>query len=145
MKKAIEDKEGKVSEYLQNSNSEEAWLITHSDFKVGISLYECSSWLLELMRSAAAATTTKFSNVWFVHPEAGANKLWDDSEPKINFPSLDVSSGYYPTASYMMLVGSFKDADWIASAGLENTISITLQPLDTRYRIEEEGVNPPLN
>ncbi|PSB24515.1 hypothetical protein [Stenomitos frigidus] len=138
MKKAIEDKEGKVTEYLHNSGSEEAWLITHSDFKVGICLYECDSRMLELMKSSAAAIGSRFSNVWFVHPEAGVNRLWGNSEPKVDFPSLDVSSGYYPTASYMMVEGTLTNAGWAVSVGTENTIEhITLQPLDTRYKIEE--------
>ena len=138
IKKAIEDKEGKISEYLNNSSSEEAWLITHSDFKAGISLYECNDWMLNLMKSAAAAVTSEFRSIWFVHPEAGANRLWDISEPRIDFPSLDVSEGYYPTASYMMLIGTLTNSDWLASIGAENTEVITLQPLDKRYKIEEE-------
>lgn len=142
MKTVIERKERKVPDYIKNSDSEEAWLITHSDFKVGLSLYECTSWMLELMKSAAAATATKFSSVWFVHPETGASKLWDIGEPKVDFPSLDLSSGSYPTETYMTLIGTLTNADWIVSVGIENTIEhITLPILDKRYKWTEEELN----
>jgi len=138
IRKAIEDKASKIPEYLKNSQAEEAWLIVHSDFTPGMALYECHDWMLELMRLAAAATVSKFQSVWFVHPEVGANKLWDKNELRGEFPSLDISEGNYPTQSYMKLIATFRDEDLLVSVGPENTIeSITLQPLDERYTIVE--------
>lgn len=139
IKKAIEDKKDKIPEYLKNSCAEEVWLITHADFPAGLTLYECSIWMLDVMKSAAAAIISEFSSIWFVHPESGANKLWDVGEPKTDFSLLDSLTKDCPVASYSKLIGTLKDEDWSVSVGAENTVeTITLQPLDKRYKIEEE-------
>jgi hypothetical protein len=139
IKKAIEDKKDKIPEYLKNSSAEEVWLITHADFTAGLTLYECSIWMLDVMRSAAASIISEFSSIWFVHPESGANELWDAGEPRADFSLLDSLTKDCPVASYSTLIGTLRNEDWSVTVGPENTIeTITLQPLDKRYKIEEE-------
>jgi hypothetical protein len=136
IKKAIEEKEVKIPQYLKNSDADEAWLIIHSDFTPGMALYECHDWMLEFMKLAAGAKVSEFKCVWFVHPEVGAHRLWDATEPRTGFPSLDLSNGNYPTQTCMKLIGTLKSEDFLVSVGPENTVEhITLQPLDKRYRI----------
>jgi len=140
IKEAIKDKKDKVPEYLKNSNAEEAWLITHADFTAGVSLYECSSWMLDVMKSAASANISEFSSIWFVHPESGAHKLWDVGEPRTDLSLLDDVTKDCPVASYSTFIGTLTNEGLSVSVGAENTVeTIPLPPLDTRYRIESEG------
>lgn len=88
VRKAIEAKSGNVGTYKHRARSGEVWLILHSEF-APLPLFPCSPSDLALMRAAAAATPSEFDSVWYVHAEAGVNRLWRVGEPKETFPELD--------------------------------------------------------
>ena len=137
IKRLLESKSSKVGHYLARARAQEAWLIAHSDFEPGFSFFESTAERLQLMRDAAAALVTQFDCVWFVHGESGAHRLWRRGDALQPFPSLAVAD-QYPTQTIKQGIGTVSVAGGMFSAGDENVIqSILLQPLDTRYKLQQ--------
>lgn len=72
IRKAVEEKEGRIQSYIQNSQADELWLLLHSDLAVPVALYECNDEMLNLMSLAASAIKSAFDQIWFIHNESGA-------------------------------------------------------------------------
>lgn len=136
IKRAIEDKNSKIPDYIKRSSAHEVWLITHAEFGSGLALYECDASMIKLMKQAAAAVSSDFDRIWFVHPETGCHELWRKGDQTIAFPELAIAGSLYPTCTIKHAIGTFTKKGLTISAGPENTIEkILLQPLDTRYRL----------
>ena len=135
IKKAIEDKEGKIPNYLANSNAEEIWLITHSEFDSGLSLYECNDTMLEGVSRAAASLDSQFSRIFFVHSEAGAYQIWEKGDPLQPFPEYEIT-GKYPSFSMTKFAGTItKDGYNLVLSPENEEESIIIQPIDKRYKL----------
>lgn len=135
IKKAVEEKEQKIQSYSKNSHADEIWLLLHSDLASPIALYECNDNMLKLMSLAAAAINSAFDQIWFVHNENGARKLWSKGDAVVPFPELKLDRNY-PTLRVRQGIATLTKNGGAFSVGNENIEeTIVIQPLDTRYTI----------
>lgn len=136
VKRAIEAKDPKIGVYKERARCDAVWLVMHSDFSA-MPLFGCSPRMLGLMRAAAGAVIHRFETVWFVHPEAGAHRLWRQGDPKCEFSELEIS-GDYPTLYLRQGAVTLSPSDGEFSLGPHNAATrLLIQPLDLRFKLSE--------
>jgi len=135
VKKAIEEKEKKIESYIENSKADKIWLLLHSDLASPMALYECSDEMLKIMSLAASAINSRFDQIWFVHNERGAKKLWSKGDAVVPFPELIIDKEY-PILKMKQGISRITKDGGVFSVCVENIEeTIVIQPFDKRYTI----------
>lgn len=135
LKKAIEDKNEKVDEYKSSSQSDEIWLILHTDLSgAAFPFFECNDETIRLLIQAAGSINSNFSRIYFIYKGQNPFELWREGDPKTNFPEIDLLNGKYPTMVNLTCEFVVGKQNISLNYVPENIVEkIILQPLDKRY------------
>jgi len=135
LQQAVLEKEPKAEEYRANSHAEQLWLIAHSELRTPLPFFPCDEPTLALLKQAAAAIRSSFDCLWFVHADCGAQRLWTRGEPTGEFPAFNIGSTY-PTIRNRQGLATLTKSGGSFNVGRNNVVeTITLQPLDRRYKL----------
>lgn len=129
-------KSPKVPRYKASSNSTKAWLVVHTEAPPMYPLFKGNESTRKMLAFAASNLEHNFDQIWLVHSESGASRVWKSGDEKIHDPGLDLSHGYpqYVVRFIGLTIKKSKEniIDLATSPVAE---SIQLQPLDTRFQI----------
>lgn len=136
IKESIAEKEPKLETYKANGRANEVWLIAHALEQP--TNFDCTDTTIAIMRDAVRFLNPDFDEVWFVHAEYSATRLWRKGDPKApEFPRWDTSENKYPFESIIM------GRSTITKEGLNVTVTfgdsvekIDLKPLDSTWSNE---------
>lgn len=133
LRNSIDEKREKIEKYREEACSDEVWLIVHA--LEDPTNFDCNETTIAIMTDAARYLQPSFDEIWFVHKEFPATRLWRMGDPAIeNFPRWDTSEGQYPFENII------QGHSTITSSGLNKTITfgasheeIFLEPLDPTW------------
>lgn len=133
VRNSISGKESRIPTYRENGGASEVWLIIHA-LEVP-ELFDCTDTTIAIMRDAVRHIQPEFDEVWFMHKDYSATRLWRKGDPKVKvFPRWDTSDREYPFESII------KFRSTITAKGLNRTITfgnsfeqLTLDPLDPTW------------
>ncbi len=95
IRESIAEKEPKLETYRKNGNADKVWLIAHALEQPAN--FDCTDTTIAIMRDTVRFIRPSFDEVWFVHAEYPATRLWRKGDPKVpEFPRWDTSKSKYP-------------------------------------------------
>jgi len=134
IKKSIEGKEPKIEKYRKNGNAKEVWLFVHA-LEVP-EFFDCTESTIAIMTDALRYLNPRFDEVWFIHSQYPATRLWKNGDPQItSFPDWDTTENNYPFEKIIQFV------DTITKDGLTKEIKfggsfeqVLIEPLNPNWK-----------
>ena len=134
VRNSINEKKPKIPRYRKNARADEVWLIVHA--LENPANFDCTDTTIAIMTDAVRHIQPEFEEIWFVHKDFPATRLWRKGDPTVDrFPRWDTNEGKYPFENII------QGHSTITSTGLNKTIifgasheEIFLEPLDPTWK-----------